>query len=171
LQTISARASCSGARRGVVGNTGSLATTRYGHTATLLPNGKVLVAGADGSPLAERGTLRSSQRDVDGHRQHGHGTYLHTATQLPNGKVLVVGGYAGSSSVANAELYDPASGTWTTTGSLTTARRYHTATLLPNGKVLVAGGYGSSYRASAELYDPASGTWATTSSLAHGALP
>ena len=84
----------------------------------------------------------------------------HTATLLPNGKVLVAGGYNSTSGyLSSAELYDPASGTWTATGSLSTARGYHTATLLPNGKVLVAGGYNSTsgYLSSAELYDPATG--------------
>ena len=59
---------------------------------------------------------------------------------LPNGKVLVAGGDDAGVALASAELYDPASGTWTATGSLATARYVHTATLLPNGKVLVAGG-------------------------------
>ncbi len=73
---------------------------------------------------------------------------------LPNGKVLVAGGYDNSGTLASAELYDPASGTWTATGSLATARYSHTATLLPNGKVLVAGGLQRHYAlASAELYD------------------
>jgi hypothetical protein len=108
----------------------------------------------------------------------------HTATLLPSGKVLVVGGenlpVPGSSTdnlivLASAELYDPVSGNWTATGSLSVARRNHTATLLPNGKVLVVGGYGGTYNgsgvylASAELYDPANGTWsATTGSLSNG---
>ena len=82
--------------------------------------------------------------------------------------VLVAGGVdSDGSASASAELYDPASGTWTATGSLNTARYYHTATLLPNGMVLVAGGMdsGGSASASAELYDPASGTWTATGSL------
>ncbi len=54
----------------------------------------------------------------------------------------------------SAELYDPASGTWTATGSLGTARAYYTATLLPNGKVLAAGGNNGTALSSAELYDP-----------------
>ena len=64
----------------------------------------------------------------------------HTATLLPSGKVLVAGGYDDGGTLSSAELYDPASGTWTATGSLGTARYDHTATLLPSGKVLVAGG-------------------------------
>jgi hypothetical protein len=68
------------------------------------------------------------------------GRVLHTATLLPNGKVLVAGGDNGGGILSSAELYDPASGTWSVTGSLNTARRSHTATLLPNGKVLVEGG-------------------------------
>jgi hypothetical protein len=78
----------------------------------------------------------------------------HTATLLPNGKVLVTGGYNGSY-LASAELYDPATGLWTTTGSLNAARYLHTATLLPTGQVLVAGGSpnASSALSSAELYD------------------
>ena len=93
---------------------------------------------------------------------------LNTATLLPNGKVLVVGGLGdGDVALASAELYDPASGIWTATGSLSTPRQAHTATLLPNGKVLVAGGSndGLTVTASAELYDPASGTWTATGSL------
>ena len=86
---------------------------------------------------------------------------------LPNGKVLVAGGLNVNGNIlASAELYDPASETWSTTGSLVTGRTFHTATLLPNGKVLVAGGLGSTGLASAELYDPASGTWTATGSLA-----
>src|SRR5205814_1398687 len=95
-----------------------------------------------------------------------------TATLLPNGKVLVAGGLTSGyrNYVASAELYDPSSGTWSSTGSMSVARYSATATLLQNGKVLVAGGGNdtSFYLASAELYDPSAGTWSATGSLIEG---
>jgi hypothetical protein len=81
--------------------------------------------------------------------------------------VLVVGGWTGYSILTDVEIYDPATGTWSTTSPLTTARCCHTATLLPDGRVLVAAGQGSSeYLGSVEVYDPASGMWSATGALA-----
>src|SRR6266446_7550324 len=77
--------------------------------------------------------------------------YGHTATLLPNGKVLVVGGQNDTNYLANAELYDPATGKWTATGSMSTRRVAFTATLLLSGQVLVAGGESlGAYYSSAE---------------------
>ena len=80
---------------------------------------------------------------------------------------MIVGGYGNSpGSLASAELYDPATGLFTTTGSLTDSRYSATASVLPNGKVLIAGGDSNSGRPkSAELYDPATGLFTTTGSL------
>jgi hypothetical protein len=68
--------------------------------------------------------------------------------------VLIAGGLGSAGTLASAELYDPATGMFSNTGSLATGRDYATATLLPGGNVLVAGGLGNSYLASAELYTP-----------------
>jgi hypothetical protein len=94
----------------------------------------------------------------------------HTATLLHTGKVLVVGGYGGNGSeccnyLRSAELYDPATGTWSRTGDLNGARDGQTATLLPTGKVLIVGGYDLQYLNSAELYDADTGTWSLTANL------
>ncbi len=149
-------------------NTGSLATARELHTATLLPNGKVLVVGGRGSSggvLASAELYDPASGSWSATGSLNTARLVHTATLLPNGKVLVAGGFNGGF-LSSAELYDPASGTWSATGSLTIARRAHTATLLPNGKILVAGGIGNGGTFnSAELYDPASGTWSATGSL------
>src|SRR6267143_974733 len=129
-------------------NTGSLGSARRNHTATLLPNGKVLVAGGfdnSGNGLASAELYDPASGTWSAAGSLTTARYSHTATLLPNGKVLVAGGLDSSNNAsASAELYDPASGSWSATGSLGTARENHTATLLPNGKVLVAGGVGSS---------------------------
>src|SRR5439155_9950566 len=85
---------------------------------------------------------------------------------------LVTGGNNSNGTMKSTELYDPTSGTWSTTGNLNTDRAFHTATLLPNGKVLVAGGFSCAPPpqtcadvSSAELYDPAMGTWTSIGSL------
>ena len=154
--------------------TGSLATARAYHTATLLPNGKVLVAGGE-NILYNNGeeTLASAELyDPATGMWTSTGSLAtprssHTMTLLPNGNVLVTGGLRSSpyGIFLSAELYDPASGTWRSAGSLATARYRHTATLLPGGKVLVAGGYDDGDLANAELYDVASESWTSTGSL------
>jgi WD40 repeat protein len=148
-------------------NTGSLTQAREGQTATLLPNGKVLVAdGSSSGALASAELYDPALGTWAASGSLATARFFPTATLLPNGKVLVAGGAGTSSTLASAELYDPASGSWSATGSLATARYSHTATLLPNGKVLVAGGSSNgSVLASAELYDPASGSWMATGSL------
>ena len=94
----------------------------------------------------------------------------HTATLLPNGKVLIAGGAQYNNTVTGeSELYDPATNTWSPTGSMNVARSGHTAVLLPNGKVLAIGGSDATGAgiATAELYDPTAGTWTLTSSMNH----
>jgi hypothetical protein len=90
-----------------------------------------------------------------------------TATLLQNGEVLVAGGSGDTAFTSvTAELYNPSTGEWTSTGSMTQPRSYHSATRLPTGEVLVAGGLtGSATGATAELYDPSTGTWQVTRSL------
>ena len=142
-----------------------------GHTATLLPSGKLLVAGgvqsggvgtaaadlfdpvsATWTSAAPMNVMRSS----------------HTATLLADGRVLVVGGSTVSTSSAkgyvnnaSAEIYDPVANTWTATPPMSAARAHHTATLLPDGKVLVVGGENLLYlvEPTAEIYDPVANTW------------
>ena len=161
----------------------NLTTARDRHTATLLPNGKVLVAGGMTTGFAHLNSAELYDPATNSWTTVGAGTMSkarseHTATLLPNGKVLVAGGVNDVSPywLNSAELYDPATGNWTTALTFTSGRRNHTATLLPNGKVLVAGGEGSpgggTVLSSAVLYTPSytggAGAWAAAGSLGTG---
>jgi len=150
--------------------TGSMGTVRFGHTATRLPNGKVLVVGGTSSGASgfTSSELYDPQTGIwSSTGAMATGRYSHTATLLLNGKVLVTGGWNGFN-VAAAELYDPQTGTWSSAGAMGQARHEHRAVLLPNGKVLVTGGsLGAGVpTASAELYDPQTDTWNSTTSMA-----
>ncbi len=149
-----------------------MTTARYGHVAALLKDGKVLVAGGWGysGAVASAELYDPTSNSWSSAGSMSTGRYLATATALPNGKVLVVGGISTiepNSAQAGAELYDPASNSWSAAASMVTARFGATATLLSSGKVLVAGGDDSNGDAlrSAELYDPTSNAWTSATSM------
>ena len=122
--------------------TGDLITARSSHTATLLPNGQVLVAGGLGNSdyLASAELYDPATGMWTATGSLAAARYAHTATLLLNGQVLVAGGYGNVRYLRSAELYDPASGMWTATQDFVPGRANHAATLL-HGRVLVSGGY------------------------------
>jgi N-acetylneuraminic acid mutarotase len=203
--------------------TGSLHTARDGHTATLLSNGNVVVAGgesnnlaisstevysptthawsvtdnlnvaranaqalrlANGLVLTAGGCVSNCQGSVTSTAELYNSTTrvwsitgamtrprtFFGAVMISGGRVLVMGGCTVlnangcGSATATAEIYNPATGKWTATGSMRVARNAFPATVLPNGKVLVAGGSSAAgdSLSSSELYNPATGTWTLT---------
>jgi hypothetical protein len=149
----------------------SMTVARTNHSATMLPNGKVLIAG--GYDSRPSGYWQSAELyDPGAGKFTATGSMAvaksdHTATLLPNGRVLIAGGETvGIGISADAELYDPSVGTFAAAGSMTVPRVSHTTTMLLDGKVLIAGGVNEAVvLASAELYDPSVGTFAATASM------
>jgi hypothetical protein len=132
--------------------TGSMTAPRAGHTATLLTNGKVLIAGGS-QASAELYNPSTGAFSLIGSMSVPR--TFHAAALLPDGKVLIVGGDAGGT----AELYDPSTGLFSLVGSMGQTRRSALATVLNNGKVLIAGG------PFASLFDPSNATFTSLGPL------
>jgi hypothetical protein len=141
---------------------GAPTTMQQGSTLTLLPTGKLLMAGGGASYGVEiYDPATNSWVNAPGMTRSR--TWA-TATVLRDGRVLVVGDYGGG---LPSDLFDPRTGTWSTGGSIAAQRNGHSATLLLNGNVLIAGGNaGTTQYATAELYDPATDLWTATGSMA-----
>jgi uncharacterized protein (TIGR03437 family) len=155
------------------GVTDSLSTARSQHTATLMDNGKVLVAGGNTGGASITGSAEVYDPATGAWNPTGNlntPRQQHIAVKLQNGKVLVAGGGSTNPvrSLTSAELYDPQTGTWSVTGDMNTSRANPVAVLLQNGKVLVAGGVtqpGFTFIQTAEVYDPATGKWSSAGTL------
>jgi len=170
--------------------TGAMADPRFGHSASLLPDGRVLVAGGE-HPRSSRTSLSLTTAEL---YDPATGTWTTTAPMndarwehqsvlLNDGRVLVVGGlvsnaYATTVGLALCEVYDPAAGTWSAAGTMTAPRFAHQAVRLLDGSVLAIGGgqarltddatFDAYSLASTERYDPATDQWSADTGLPWG---
>ena len=151
--------------------TGSMNVPRYNHKTILLSTGQVLAVTGDvnGTNTAELYNPATGKWTLTGSPAAFHEGG--SVTLLANGEVLLAGGDDPFSSnpafTTAAELYNPSTGQWSMTGSMTSARRYQAAVLLPSGEVLVAGGQDPTFSSlsRAELYNPATGAWQAAASM------
>jgi hypothetical protein len=161
--------------------TASMGTAREDATATLLQNGKVLIAGGTTelgpgwNPFTSAELYDPATGEFTETGSMNAARVNHTATLLADGRVLIAGGYGCSDPehcsnmaaatpvvpLASAEIYDPKTGKFTPTGSMTAARASATATRMPDGRVLLAEGVGLP-NPTADVYDPKSGTFVET---------
>jgi len=171
--------------------TGDLRLARYSHSATLLADGRVLVAGGSGARSAQsNGTLRSAEVYDPATGEWTETAPLtdarfgHPAVRLNDGRVLVVGGVltigrGRYTALGYCEAYDPATAAWTPTASLGVARKSHQATLLADDSVLVTGGdlpglgtetltYDPYSQWTTERFDPAKDTWSADAEMSWG---
>lgn len=156
-----------------------MSVARARHTATLLADGEVLVAGGATTYHGETGSVTATAEMFDPRSNSWRAAapmseprYVAGAVLLNDGRVLVAGGWYSTSnsdpSHDTAEIYDPATNRWAATGSLTSGRAEYSLVRLPDGRVLAAGGVDPAYRvqATSELFDPGTGHWQATGSLA-----
>jgi WD40 repeat protein len=153
---------------------GVMGEQRAAHTATLLPNGKVLITGGFRKAADGRSQIYFSSAELYDpakrtFRSTGPMTYRrcgHTATLLKNGLVLIAGGVADMGVLSSAELYNPAAGTFIPISSMSARRCDFTATLLTDGRVLLCGGGSRDALATAEIFNPSTKLFTVTGEMA-----
>jgi hypothetical protein len=169
---------------GSFASTGRMIHHRLDHTATLLPDGRVLIAGGQGETLVPNDGMFGGFMAMAYAELYDPGTGMfkatgsmrearsdHLAVPLTDGRVLIVGGSNGNSdALASAEVYDPGTGKFKATGSMHLERTRFTATRMADGRVLIVGGSFSAAgpESSAEIYDPKTGRFTMTGSLHEG---
>ena len=150
------------------------------HTATLLDDGRLLVAGGSGRETVDDERPFWSRQDLATVEIYDHGSGQWSAASsmliarqgaraalMGDGRVLVIGGASGFSVIEDAELYDSSSDRWVRAASMSVPRRFHTATMLTDGRVLVVGGEATETAySSAEIYDPETNSWTATADMA-----
>jgi galactose oxidase-like protein len=149
-----------------------LSVPRAAHTATALPDGRILIAGGFGTETDGDSASTELFDPAKGRFEAGprltSPRYGHSATRLADGRVLMAGGFGPDGTVlATAELFDPVAGTFAPTGRLRVARADHEAVLLDDGRVVLIGGTADDFEvlASAEIFDPHTGAFSPSAAM------